>query len=165
MFDSNFSYASSSPLPSSASPDAALSLLHDFGAIITLNPDCKGFTPVDSQSDTTTEYKVEEALSFIPKKLWDGSVYYQAFFTVLRDGCDILIKAPGGFQSTNHWKLKEGQDGRMLIEITSDGKCNKTFASFVKKFVASTQPTLQRAFAARLQEKQRPGMGRRRSSW
>lgn len=170
MFDTTFSHSSESTLPPKAPEDVILQLLHDFDTLIRLNPDCRGYNLVSTSAETTSEYDVEDNLAFMPKKLWSGSVWYKATFKTIDDGCDITIKAPGGFTSVNHWRLIRTQDGPRTIRITSDAKCSKTFASFVKKFLGNSHEQLQKGFQEKVEdasgkENSRPGAIRRTSSW
>lgn len=169
MFETTFSHTSESTLPPKAPEEIVLQLLHDFDTLIRLNPDCRGYKLVSTCPETISEYDVEDNLAFIPKKLWSGGVWYKATFQIVQDGCDITIKAPGGFTSANHWRLQRGQDGRRTIRITSDARCSKTFASFVKKFLDNSHKQLQKGFQEKVEdaagkENSRPGMLRRTSS-
>lgn len=164
MFDSSFSYSSEQPLSKAASDNTALRLLHDMNVIMHLNPDCKGVQLVSDPSAIPQEYKVEDSLAFVPRKLWSGGVWYTAFFKPVEDGCDITIQAPGGFTSVNKWRLIRKPDGSRAISITSDAKCSKTFAYFVKKFLETQHGQLQRTFNERVESVARPGIPRRRSS-
>lgn len=164
MFDSSFSYSSEQPLSRNASDSVAIKLMHDIDVIMHLNPDCKGIKLVSDPSANPQEYKIEDSLAFVPKKLWSGGVWYTAFFKPVDDGCDITIQAPGGFTSTNKWRLVKKADGQRFISITSDAKCSKTFAYFVKKFLESQHGQLQRSFNERVEATARPGTLRRRSS-
>jgi len=118
MFDTTFSYSSATPLPPNLSIDEAIKLLHDFETVVKLSPDCRGCKQLQksgsnsnfSKSNGTTtytdqSYEVEDDLPFIPKRLWSGGVKYNADFIPVADGCDITVYAPGGFTSTNHWRL------------------------------------------------------------
>lgn len=166
MFDTNFSHVSQSEVPSTVPEQVIVQMMHDFGLIVKLNPDCKSFQLVQQISPDTWEYKVEDCLAFIPKKLWSGGVFYTAIYTLKDNGCDITVKAPGGFTSVNHWRsIRQSEGGNTIIRITSDAKCSKTFAGFVKKFLQNSHEQLQRGFKERVQESARPGMLRRRSSW
>jgi len=176
MFDTTFSHISSFTLDPSTPDQAVLHILHDFGSVIHLNPDCKSFQSTSTIPKNlpippnSAIYDCEDSLTFLPKKLWDGGVWYVAVFTPQSDGCDILIKAPGGFTSTNRWRLKISRDGGKVVEICSDAKCSKTFAGFVKKFLENNHQVQQRGFKERLATdlqgmEARPGMSRRRSSW
>lgn len=174
MFETNFTYTSSAPLAPSVHPSAALPILHDFTTIIHFNPDtrgCRRLSPSteDTPLNTPIKYEVEDNIAFIPKKLWSGGVRYNAIFTALADGCDILIEAPGGFTSMNHWRLvrvgssnEEGQ-ATWCVEIRSEARCSKTFAGIVKGFIKSSHAQQQKAFKEKVEA--RPGMVRRRSSW
>lgn len=164
MFDSSFSHSSAQPLSRAASDQIAIRLMHDVNAILHLNPDCKNIKLVSEPSASPQEYKVEDSLAFVPKKLWSGGVWYTAFFQPVEDGCDIMIQAPGGFTSTNKWRLVRKPDGTRVISITSDAKCSKTFSIFVKRFLESSHAQMQRAFDERVEAIARPGMPRRRSS-
>jgi hypothetical protein len=117
MFETTFSCASATPIPSAlANESAGLTILHDFETVIRLSPDCRGCKPLQppngksgynkSTSGTPMTYwEVEDDLPFMPKKLWSGGVKYTADFMPVEDGCDITIHAPAGFTSTNHWRL------------------------------------------------------------
>lgn len=117
MFETNFSYASATALPPNLSIDEAISILHSFETVIKLSPDCRGckqLSPPKHGCPTSkggtpaapmTFYEVEDDLPFIPKRLWSGGVRYTAEFVPVSDGCDITVHAPGGFTSTNHWRL------------------------------------------------------------
>lgn len=214
FFETTFQHASQTQIPPNVSVEAGLKLLHDFDIIIRLSPDCRGCkripTPkhlankpkkttngdghLESPEYEIQYYEVEEDLTFIPKRLWSGGVRYMAEFLPTVDGCDITVHAPGGFTSTNHWRLlremiPEDEPGPMLervqskdlahaqmmgegwyVQIVSDARCNKTFASFVKSFVANSQKQLQQSFIEKLQatpaeqRTRRPTLGRRRSS-
>ncbi|KAK4545239.1 hypothetical protein LTR36_003419 [Oleoguttula mirabilis] len=208
MFDTTFSHASATALPPNLNIDQALKTLHDFETVIRLSPDCRGCRPVPPPQTKNGKingagngaaaqgqlqyYEVEDDLPFIPKKLWSGGVKYTADFLPTEDGCDITIHAPGGFTSTNHWRiLREHipEDGAptlkrlkskdlahadmtgdgWYVEIVSDAKCSKTFAGFVKGFLKNSHAQLQRAFIERLKARpvmgsKRPTLGRRRSS-
>ncbi|PSK43135.1 hypothetical protein B9Z65_7089 [Elsinoe australis] len=176
MFDSSFSHASQTTINPSIPDEDVISLLHDFGSIIHLNPDCKGYQKADSEpkgSSVPVEaevYDCQDALTFIPKKLWDGGVWYKAIYALQPKGCDITVKAPGGFSSINRWRLQVDNDGNKSMSIDSDAKCNRTFAIFVEKFLQSSHDTQHRRFKEKLDERTsaangKPGMPRRRSSW
>lgn len=171
MFDTKFCHSSTSSLPPTIPIDLILSLLHDFATIIHLNPDTIGFEELSSNG-TSTEYNVRDALAFIPKRLWNGSVSYGCTFTVVPDGCDIEIRAPGGFTSVNRWRVlrQTEQGGDITIRIESDARCSKTYAVFVKKFLQNSHEQQQRKLgervkAAMAKREGRPAMGRRRSSY
>jgi hypothetical protein len=164
MFDSSFSHSSEQPLSRSASDRTAIKLMHDVNLILHLNPDCMNIKPVSEPSAIPQEYKVEDSLAFVPKKLWSGGVWYTAFFTPVEDGCDISVQAPGGFSSINRWRLVKKSDGTRVISITSDATCSKTFAYFVKRFLDGNHVQMQRAFNERIESVARPGIPRRRSS-
>ncbi|KAK4505363.1 hypothetical protein PRZ48_003326 [Zasmidium cellare] len=217
LFETTFTYASQSQLPPNVSVEAGLKMLHDFDVIIRLSPDCRGCKRVPTPKHLAKPhnrpangdgpfanginehqeiqcYEVEEDLTFIPKRLWSGGVKYLAEFLPTADGCDITVHAPGGFTSTNHWRLlremiPEDEPGPVIervqskdlahaqmmgegwyVQIVSDARCNKTFAGFVKGFIKNSQTQLQMAFIEKLQaspaeqRKRRPTLGRRRSS-
>lgn len=176
MFDTSFSHTTSTPLPSTTNVDSAYNILHDFNTLIHFSPDNRGCTQLTpSPSDPLNvpiRYDVEDAIGFIPKRLWSGGVHYTATFTPVTDGCDILIEAPGGFTSNNMWRLVktdagagDEQIGEWLIQIKSDARCSKTFAGIVKGFIRGSQVQQQKAFKEELERRKRPGLGRRRSSW
>lgn len=138
MFETTFSYKSSTPLPPSVSINTALDLLHSFETVNRLNPDVRGQRPIppptngakkptatpapgSHQIGQTQYFEVEDDLPFIPKKLWSGGVKYQADFLPLEEGCDITIHAPGGFTSINHWRLVHQED-RTADIIPEDGE-------------------------------------------
>ncbi|KAM3422527.1 hypothetical protein BST61_g28 [Cercospora zeina] len=219
MFETSFQHASSTPLPKDVSLDHGLQLLQDFETVIRLSPDCKGCKPIPppkngphkrnghtgkgsangKEQEEVLYYEVEDDLPFIPKSLWSGGVKYQADFVPRPDGCDITVRAPGGFTSTNHWRLLRENEppGRpselehekdlaraqskntlhadqtsrsWYVQIVSDAKVNRTFASFVKGFLKSSHQQLQHAFIEKLKEaneqegNERPTLVRRRSS-
>ncbi|TKA52551.1 hypothetical protein B0A55_12776, partial [Friedmanniomyces simplex] len=123
MFDVNFTHASATPLPPSVSIDLAIDILHHFEAVIKLSPDCRGCTRIPApqakngfpktnvaatNGEATSQiqyWEVEDDLPFMPKKMWSGGVKYVAEFLAQDDGCDITVHAPGGFTSTNHWRI------------------------------------------------------------
>nr|OQO26386.1 hypothetical protein B0A51_06948 [Rachicladosporium sp. CCFEE 5018] len=137
MFETDFSYKSSTPLPPSVSINTALRLLHDFETINRLNPDVRGQKPITPKNGLhkanglatgctnafgqVQYFEVEDDLPFIPKKLWSGGVRYQADFIPLDEGCDITIHAPGGFTSVNHWRLVHESD-RTVDAIPEHGE-------------------------------------------
>ena len=210
MFETSFSHTSATALPPNLNIDQALKTLHDFETVVRLSPDCRGCKPIPpppqksgklSSAKSTASpvdrpqiqyYEVEDDLPFIPKKLWSGGVKYIADFVPTDDGCDITVHAPGGFVSTNHWRiLRENipEDGEprldrvkskdlahasmsgegWFIEIMSEARCSITFASFVKGALRNSHLQLQRAFIERLKARpavgsRRPTLGRRRSS-
>lgn len=165
MFETSFSHVSESDISSAIPDEAIIKLMHDFHLIQKLNPDCKDIQFVRQISENTWEYRVEDNLAFVPKKLWSGGVFYTAIYTITDDGCDITVKAPGGFTSVNRWRSVSLPEGRRVIRITSDARCNKTFAVFVKKFLENSHGQLQRAFKDKVAAISRPGVSRRRSSW
>ncbi|KAH9826920.1 hypothetical protein Tdes44962_MAKER09896 [Teratosphaeria destructans] len=196
MFETNFSHASATPLPPGVHLEQALPILHDFETVMKLNPDCKGCKriPPPAQKPSKnglaktpgvesgaagqiTYYEVEDDLPFMPKRLWAGGVRYMAEFLPTEDGCDITVHAPGGFTSTNHWRIlretipeesaptlvrvaskdllhqdtREGMGGgTWFVQIISDAKCNKTFVSIVKGFLRNSHQQLQNAFIEKL---------------
>ena len=115
MFDVSFSYASATPIPPSLSTDTAIEILHTFETVIKLSPDCRGCKQIpppkngyDKQAHKGPDmeyYEVEDDLPFIPRRLWSGGVKYTAEFLPVEDGCDIIVHAPAGFTSTNHWRV------------------------------------------------------------
>ncbi|KAL1297641.1 hypothetical protein AAFC00_006198 [Neodothiora populina] len=165
MFETSFSHVSESTIDTSTPSDLIIKLMHDFDLIVKLNPDCKGYVLVAQHGQDTWEYRVEDYLAFIPKKLWNGGVSYTATYKIVEDGCDITVKAPGGFTSVNHWRLVVLAPDKRLVRITSDAICNRTFAGFVKKFLENSHGQLHRGFAERVAQISRPGLLRRRSSW
>ncbi|KAK5116468.1 hypothetical protein LTR62_008017 [Meristemomyces frigidus] len=212
MFDVDFTHASTSPLPPSASPEMAVKLLHDFDLVVKLNPDCKGCKaipapqakakalninggrPAGLAKGDMQYFEVEDDLPFMPKKLWSGGVKYIADFLPTEDGCDITVHAPGGFTSTNHWRILREQItedglpqlqrvaskdlmhadkgmGGWYVQIISDARCSRTFAGIVKGFLKASHSQLQTAFIGKLQASRqeqmsgRPTLGRRRSSY
>lgn len=122
MFETTFTYTSASPIPPNLSTDSAISILHDFETVIRLSPDCKGCKPIPPPKNGYAKsngagkgtvaagpmsyYEVEDDLPFMPRKMWSGGVKYTADFLPVDDGCDITVHAPGGFTSTNHWRLQ-----------------------------------------------------------
>ena len=203
MFETSFSHSSSMALPSNISIDAAIRTLHDFDQVVRLSPDCRGCRPLPTppakngtaKINGATEikyYEVEDDLPFIPKRMWSGGVKYQADFMPTDDGCDITVHAPGGFTSTNHWRLlreslpEDGPGGLervkskdllhaetsghgWYVQIVSDARCSKTFAGFVKGFLKNSHQQLESNFIQRLprtmeQSSARPTLGRRKSS-
>lgn len=193
MWETTFQHVSATALPPNVSVDQAITLLHDFETIIRLSPDCRGCKPynppqpkngqakangnvTNGEQKLEQHYEVEDDLPFIPKRLWSGGVRYIADFLPTADGCDITVHAPGGFTSTNHWRLMRetipedarptlervqtkdlmhaettgGPDG-WAVQIVSDARCSKTFAGFVKGFLKNSHQQLQRAFIERLQ--------------
>lgn len=178
LLETKFTHTSSSSLSASVSQERIIKLLHDFDAMMHLNPDCNGFRLKKQLSENSWEYEVEEQLTFIPKRLWSGGVTYTCTFTTLDNGCDIKVKAPF-FSSTNQWRLQTIDDtaddhavthtgsnpGNREISITSEAVCNRTFAGITKQFVAGSHVQQQKAFADQLQKVVRPGMVKRRSSW
>lgn len=216
MFEASFQHASSTPLPKDVSLDNGLQLLHDFETVIRFSPDCRGCRPIAppkneahkgkangtariQEQEEVLCYEVEDDLPLIPKSIWSGGVRYQADFVPRPDGCDITVHAPGGFTSTNHWRLLRENEpaGRpselahekdlakaqskntlhadqtssgWYVQIVSDAKVNRTFATFVKGFLKSSHQQLQNAFIEKLkganeqQDNARPRLGRRKSS-
>lgn len=209
MFETSFSHASAKPIPPNLSIDNGVSLLHDFETVMKLSPDCRGCKAVQPKNgyaktngtvngstpvDDMQFWEVEDDLPFIPKRLWAGGVRYRADFVPVAEGCDITVYAPGGFTSTNHWRLirdattADGDHGLeratskdmlhadtagsgWFVQIVSDASCNRTFAVFVKGYLKNLHSQLQQSFIDRLREtpqqqqkQRRPTMGRRKSS-
>lgn len=118
MFETNFNYSTATPLPPNLNIAKAVQLLHDFEFVMKLSPDCHSTKPIPPPKankptpNTTgpnaqqmTYFEVEDDLPFMPKRLWSGGVRYTADFLPTPEGCDITVHAPGGFTSTNHWRL------------------------------------------------------------
>jgi len=201
MFETEFQHISSTALPQNVDVQTGLKILHDFETMIRLSPDCRGCKPVPAPPTKNGEthpanmqhYEVEDDLPFIPKRLWAGGVKYVADFVPTAEGCDIIVHAPGGFTSVNHWRIlletlpedAEPQLERVqskdlahaqtsgagwFVQIVSDARCNRTFAGFVKGFLKNSHAQLQRSFIEKLQStpaqqrSRRPTIGRRRSS-
>ncbi|EME85305.1 uncharacterized protein MYCFIDRAFT_210196 [Pseudocercospora fijiensis CIRAD86] len=200
MWETTFQHTSSTPLPPNISIDTGLELLHDFDFVVRLSPDCRGCRPIpppqpknldpktlNNEPETVKYYEVEDDLPFIPKTLWSGSVKYRADFVPTQNGCAITVHAPGGFTSTNHWRLLRDNSSRegtrskdsdhvgdsgagWYVQIVSDAKVEKMFAGFVKGFLKNSHRQLQAAFVERLKDTpaqqrcRRPTLGRRRSS-
>lgn len=205
VFETEFQHASSTPLPPNVSIAAGVTALHDFESIIRLSPDCRGCKPIpppptaaktakpaaakanpnafpDIDAGEMSYYEVEDDLPFIPKRLWSGGVKYNADFIPTSDGCDITVHAPGGFTSTNHWRIlrdaipghaeathkpatapqtkdllhvrTDGASGNTgwYVQIISDARCPRAFASFVKGFLKNSHVQLQAAFIDKLKE-------------
>lgn len=209
MFETSFSHASATALPPNVSIDLALQTLHDFETVVRLGPNSRGCKPIPpppakngyaktngavngTPRGQMQYYEVEDDLPFIPKKFWSGGVKYIADYLPTEDGCDITVHAPGGFTSTNHWRIlrehipedseaslervkskdllhADNTSGGWYVQIVSDAKCSKTFAGFVKGFLKNSHAQLQTAFIERLKARpamgnRRPTLGRRRSS-
>lgn len=182
IFETTFQHASSTPLPPNLSIEAGIAALHDFEGVIRMNPDCRGCKPitppVQSAQPQMQYYEVEDDLPFIPKRLWSGGVKYNADFLPTTDGCDITVYAPGGFTSTNHWRLlrdsipehaeethtfdpqtkdlshmhSETGSAGWHVQILSDARCPKAFAGFVKGFLKNSHIQLEQAFIDKLTE-------------
>ncbi|QIW95819.1 hypothetical protein AMS68_001337 [Peltaster fructicola] len=196
MFETNFSYKSATPIPSTVSLKDALNILHDFETVNKLNPDVRGSKPIvpkstpkrpaaasaksirgDTPLGEIQYFEVEDDLPFIPKRLWSGGVRYQADYVPTEQGCNITVHAPGGFTSVNYWRLVHDETGAVVgtseeqegsteisqvksrdimhtesdsgawhVQITSDARCNMTFATFVKAFLKNSHVQLQQAF-------------------
>lgn len=188
MFDTTWSHQSAQSLPPSTSYDDALRLLHDFETVMRLNPDVKSIKPAQpkngmakSASPGQQFYEVQDSIPFIPKSMWrDPNVSYNAAFRPMDDGCDVEVHAPGGFTSTNHWRLvrdtKAGATrelesaGEWRVEIRTDAKCSRAFAGLVKGQLQNSHAQLEAAFIEKVKQQgakgdKRPGVPRRRSSW
>ncbi|KAF2147872.1 hypothetical protein K461DRAFT_73876 [Myriangium duriaei CBS 260.36] len=158
ILETSFAHSSQEPLDPSVPDETILDLLHDFGTVIHCNPDCKTYLPANSAPKnievppSASVYDCEDALAFIPRKLWNGGVWYQAVYMPQPQGCDITIKAPGGFTSVNRWRLKLNQDGTKDVTIESDAKCNRTFAIFVERFLPGSHQTQHQRFREKLVE-------------
>ena len=204
MFETSFSESTTTPIPPNLSIENGLPILHDFETVIRFSPDCRGCKPIPAPKASCQRtasanaadkqyYEVSDDLPFIPKKLWSGGVRYNADFLPVSDGCDITIHAPGGFTSTNHWRLVreptaelEGVDldrvrskdllhadtagSGWYVQIVSDAVCSRTYAGFVKGYLKNTHARLQQSFIEKLRStsapraQRRPGLGRRQSS-
>lgn len=187
------------PLPPNVSIAAGLQLLRDFDFVVRLSPDCRCYQRIPAPApetrednvsgEVTTYYEVQDDLPFIPKRLWSGGVKYQAAFRPTPEGCRITVHAPGGFTSTNEWRLlpkaipgdgPAGPDlhsedvdyagrGRHVMTV-SEGQVNKTFAPFVTSFLVKSHQTQQNAFIEALENKSggeaggRPTLGPRQVS-
>lgn len=188
MFETSFSHSSATPIPPNLSIENGVSLMHDFETMIKLSPDTRGCKPAQptngyartngtKDTDRMQFWEVEDDLPFIPKKLWAGGVKYKAEFMPLADGCDIIVHAPGGFNSTNHWRLirdamPEGVNGGLeripskdmlhadthgsgwYVQIFADACCSRTYAGFVKGFLKNTISQLQHRFIETLKSVQ-----------
>lgn len=188
MFETSFSHSSATPIPPNLSIENGVSVMHDFETMIKLSPDTRGCKPVQPTNgyartngtrctDNMQFWEVEDDLPFIPKKLWAGGVKYKAEFVPLADGCDIIIHAPGGFNSTNHWRLirdamPDGADAHLertqskdmlhadtagsgwYVQIVADACCSRTYAGFVKGFLKNTISQLQQRFIETLESAQ-----------
>ncbi|KAK5695653.1 hypothetical protein LTR17_024504 [Elasticomyces elasticus] len=195
MFDINFTHASATALPPHVSIDLAVDILHHFEAVVKLSPDCRGCKQIPppaaknglpKTNGATTNgntaapmqyWEVEDDLPFMPKKMWSGGVKYNAEFLQMDDGCDITVHAPGGFTSTNHWRIvretipedetmslarvkskdllhaETGQGGGgWYVQIVSDARCSRTFAGIVKGFLKNSHVQLEKAFIEKLKE-------------
>ncbi|TKA34578.1 hypothetical protein B0A54_13634 [Friedmanniomyces endolithicus] len=133
-----------------------------------------------TNGDATTEiqyWEVADDLPFMPKKMWSGGVKYNAEFVAQGDGCDITVHAPGGFTSTNHWRIVREMvhedelpsltrvrtkdllhaetgpgEGGWYVQIVSDARCSVTFQGIVKGFLKNSHVQLQKAFIEKLKE-------------
>lgn len=189
MFETSFSHTSATPIPPNLSIENGISILHDFETVIKFSPDCMGCRPVEPKNgyakanggDGAKEmqyYEVEDSLPFIPKRLWSGGVKYRAEFVPTQDGCDIIVHAPGGFNSTNRWRLvrdhlpEDGEGGLERVQskdllhadtagsgwyvrIVSEAACNRTYAAFVKGFLKNAHGQQQNSFIEALRERPR----------
>ncbi|KAF2225727.1 hypothetical protein BDZ85DRAFT_70360 [Elsinoe ampelina] len=159
MFETKFSVTSSTPLGSSIPKEDIIKLLHDFDAVIHTSPDCKGYQlatdqePVSADSDATQVYDCEDALSFIPRRLWDGGVWYKAIYTKQPMGCDITVKAPAGFTSFNEWRLNVDENGNKSLSIASDAQCSRLFAGTVERATPGNHEKQFARFKEMLQER------------
>lgn len=211
MWETSFQHASSTPLPPNVSIDTGLLLLRDFDCIVRLSPDCRGCQPIPApptsngssganasngaangtSDNNITYYEVEDDLPFVPKRLWSGGVKYQADFLPTSDGCDITVHAPGGFTSTNRWRLLRGNEpaGRpselehekdldnvksktllhadqtssgWYVQIVSDATVNRAFANFVKGALRNSHQQLQHAFIEKLKGASEQPAGKQR---
>ena len=194
MFDVNFQHASATALPPQISIDRAIEILHNFEAVIKLSPDCRGCHEIpapqakngfpktngavaNGDAAQMTYWEVEDDLPFMPKKMWSGGVKYIADYLTKIDGCDITVHAPGGFTSTNHWRIvretiPEHEEaslqpvktkdllhadtgpggGGWYVQIISDARCNRTFAGIVKGFLKNSHVQLEKAFIEKIKE-------------
>nr|POE46645.1 hypothetical protein CFP56_78641 [Quercus suber] len=183
MFETNFSHRSSTALPPAVELETALRILHDFEAVIKLSPDCRACRPIPAPSTTVKAgqtpppnmqfYEVEDDLPFIPKRMWAGGVRYTADFVPTPNGCDITVHAPGGFVSTNRWRimrelvhedgpvalepvraqskdLSHAAAGGYSVEIASEARCPMAFATFVRGFIKNSQNQLQLALIEKI---------------
>jgi hypothetical protein len=162
----------------------AVRLLHDFNTVIHLSPECSGFRAVqyphhasDPANETESQiqyYEVEDTLHFLPKYLWRGAVKYTADFLPTMDGCNVTVRAPGGFTSLTKWRVMRmvSSDGVELglqaagkedfmsgvrnedwaVHIVSEATCSLTYSSFVKGFLKDSHQKLLEGYLAKLKE-------------
>ncbi|KAE8140534.1 hypothetical protein BDV38DRAFT_280034 [Aspergillus pseudotamarii] len=144
------SFTSTSPLPSSITPERVIEILHNHVTMIRLNPlviDLQRCEPHEDAPETERDliwYEITDKVSYLPFGLLSGQVKYKAGFRDLSMGLQTHIYAPLGLRTKNRWTLEDHTDELQLKEDVGM-KCNLLMAPFVKRTIkASHGPLVDR---------------------
>ncbi|KAE8361966.1 hypothetical protein BDV27DRAFT_166487 [Aspergillus caelatus] len=143
-------FTSTSPLPSSISPERVIEILHNHVTMIRLNPlviDLQRCEPHEDAPEAERDliwYEITDKVSYLPFGLLSGQVKYKAGFRDLPMGLQTHIYAPLGLRTKNKWTLEDHTDEFRLREDVGM-RCNMLMAPFVKRTImASHGPLVDR---------------------
>ncbi len=167
---------------SEACYQAALALLHDPSAIITLNPLVTHFEEVDSSfpdlkrllsalnsslnardlSQSTDPrwkfFRITDAKPML-KGWYTYTFCYHISYLILNGGCDTAVAAPGGVSIEGSWRVcKDGgtgqdKDEELTLEEKATVTCPSIFAPFIKATLASSHGEMHDRFAEKWKER------------
>jgi hypothetical protein len=123
--------------------EKALSLMHNHGIMIRLDPDLVSYEECppanDSANSKTKTYKITDAIHTLPRGLWDTTVAFVAEITDIENGVEWVIKAPLGLVQTSFWTVQpaseedvEEKEGRLTIVEDVEIKCSRLLVGTVK---------------------------------
>ncbi|KAI9863893.1 MAG: hypothetical protein M1813_003545 [Trichoglossum hirsutum] len=139
MFQSTTTITLETTFPAFATPASILSILHDHGALIRLNPlvtshhlvspsdDVSSASPSDTAATTNPNtvtpltYEITDAIPLLPGGLWQTETIYKAEFTDLPDGLRTVVHAPLGVEATARWSVGRGEE----VDGGGDGDGNR----------------------------------------
>ena len=183
MFRTTFTHTYTTPLPPSSSRSLAISLLHDFPLMITLNPLVKHYELLPDPPEPTfkssspknpnakiiaqdwdVEYAVTDLVSYLPWHLWDSRVTYTAKFRLTEDGMESRVNAPAGVVSDAKWWVAEAEDGSLVLEEEAEVSSNRMLARAVRGQMKESHGILASRFLERLEERRVAEKGKRGES-
>lgn len=105
-----------------------LEQLHEFEALINLNPLVKTINPLTEDNPHSRSYEIVDQLPFFGISL---SQTYTATFIPSEDGVSVSIKAGLGVYTTSRWVVEECGPEVVKVSETSHVECCRLLRSYV----------------------------------
>ena len=156
------------PFPSTVKESDAISLLHDHGFIISLDPHLSQYNeiplkeasqPLPSNIDPNAEtkcYQVTDIMHNLPAGLWDSNIESTVHYTNLEKGVFVRMQSPLSINLKTEWKVATQDDGTLELLIECTIACSRLLVGIVRGQSEANQPEMCRKLIEKLVGEKEP---------